>query len=222
MSYSNGPRIVTDGLILYWDVANPKSYTNGSSIIYDLSGNNNHGTVASSFVTYSSSFGGVVTFNATANSRVSIPNTSFDKRTGTYTAIAASRYSGTPRARIVTSFNNWLLGHWNTRTENYYAEGTIKLGGAQPNDTNWRIYAGTGNTTTDSWNFYVNGNFIIGNNGGSQGPNGIQIGGWGFAPSIHPGEHSVGQFSFLQFYNRVLTASEILQNHNALKGRFNL
>jgi len=213
MSYSNGPRIVTDGLILYWDVGNSKSYTNGSSIIYDLSGNNNHGTVTN--ITYASTNAGIIQFDGTAGSRVSIANTSFDKRSGTYTAIGASRYSGATRARVITSFNNWLLGHWNTGTENYYAEGTIKLGGIQPNDTNWRIYAGTGDSVGDTWNFYINDNFIIGNNGGSQGPYGIQIGGLG-------GENSTSQFSFLQFYNRVLSASEISQNYNAIKGRFNL
>jgi hypothetical protein len=215
MSYSNGPKIITDGLILYWDVANPKSYMSGSSIIYDLSGNNNNGTVTNSYVTYSSTFGGVITFDGTANSRVSIANTSFDKRSGTYTAIGAARYSGATRARIITSFNNWLLGHWSNGTESYYAEGSIKLTGSSPNDTNWRIYAGTGDTTADLYNFYINGNFVIGNNGGAQGPYGIQIGGLS-------GENSIGQFSFLQFYNRVLTASEVLQNHNALKGRFSL
>jgi hypothetical protein len=213
MSYSNGPRIVTDGLVLYWDVANPKSYRSGSSIIYDLSGNNNHGTVTN--ITYASTNAGIIQFDGTAGSRVSIANTSFDKRSGTYTVIGAARYSGATRARIITSFNNWLLGHWSSGTESYYAEGTIKLTGGSPNDTNWRIYAGTGDSVGDIWNFYINGNFIIGNNGGSQGPYGIQIGGLG-------GENSIGQFSFLQFYNRVLSASEIRQNYNALKGRFNL
>ena len=202
-------------MILHWDVANSKSYTSGSSIIYDLSGNNNNGTVTNSYVTYSSTNGGVITFDGTANSRVSISTGSFDKRTGTYTVIGAARYSGATRARIITSFNNWLLGHWSSGTESYYAEGSIKLTGSSPNDTNWRIYAGTGDTTADLYNFYINGNFVIGNNGGAQGPYGIQIGGLNT-------ENTIGQFSFLQFYNRVLTASEVLQNHNALKGRFNL
>jgi hypothetical protein len=215
MAVYRGPDIVTDGLILYWDVANRKSYNSGSSIIYDLSGNNNNGTVTNSYVTYSSTNGGIITFDGTANSRVSIANTSFDKRSGTYTVIGAARYSGATRARIITSFNNWLLGHWSSGTESYYAEGTIKLTGSSPNDTNWRIYAGTGDSVGDIWNFYINGNFIIGNNGGAQGPYGIQIGGLG-------GENSIGQFSFLQFYNRVLSAPEIRQNYNALKGRFGL
>jgi hypothetical protein len=145
------------------------------------------------------------------------PNTSFDKRTGTYTVIGASRYSGATRGRMITSFNNWLLGHWSSGTESYYAEGTIKLTGSSPNDTNWRIYAGTGDSVGDIWNFYINGNFVIGNNGGSQGPYGIQIGTHDFFA-----DGSTGQFSFLQFYNRVLSASEIRQNYDALKGRFNL
>ena len=215
MSNLYGPRIVTDGLVLYWDVANRKSYTSGSSTIYDLSGNNNNGTVTSSYVTYFTNNGGVIQFDGTANSRISIASTDFDKRSGAYTAIGASRYVANPKGRIITSFNNWLLGHWINGTESYYAVGTIKLTGGTPNDSNWRIYAGTGNTSTDSWNFYVNGNFIIGNAGGSEGPYGIQIGGLS-------GEHSIGQFSFLQFYNRVLSASEIQQNYNALKGRFGL
>lgn len=215
MSNQYGPKIVTNGLILYWDVANSKSYTTGSSAIYDLSGNNNHGTVTNSYVTYSSDFGGVITFDGTANSRVSIAGASFNKQSGTYTAIGASRYYISTRQRIITSFNNWLLGHSANGAESYYANGTIKLTSGTPNDTNWRIYAGTGDTVSDLWNFYVNGNFLIGNNGGYAGPYGIQIGGLG-------SENSGGQFSFLQFYNRVLSATEIQQNYNALKGRFGL
>lgn len=58
MAVYGGPEIVTDGLILHWDVGNSKSYTSGSSTIYDLSGNHNHGIVTNSYVTYSLDFGG--------------------------------------------------------------------------------------------------------------------------------------------------------------------
>ena len=68
MSNQYGPRIVTDGLILYWDVANSKSYTNGSSIIYDLSGNNRNGTVSN--VVFSNDFGGVVSTDGFPNSNI--------------------------------------------------------------------------------------------------------------------------------------------------------
>jgi len=43
MSYSNGPRIVTDGLVLYLDAGNSKSYPGSGNTWYDLSGNNFQG-----------------------------------------------------------------------------------------------------------------------------------------------------------------------------------
>ncbi len=44
---STGPSIVTDGLILYYDINNPASFTSGSLTIRDLSGNGNNGTITS-------------------------------------------------------------------------------------------------------------------------------------------------------------------------------
>lgn len=212
MSYSNGPRIITDGLVLYWDASNSKSYVNGSSIMYDLSNNSNNGTVTN--VTFSAEFGGVIN---TLVSNTSLIVSNLNLLSSKYTVIGAARYNGATRGRIITASNNWLLGHWTNGTQSYYPGGTVKLD-STGNDTNWRIYAGTGDPTpggTDYYEFYINGAFIIGNNGGSQGPQNIRIG------QLF-NENSNGQFSFLQVYNRILSASEILQNYNALKGRFSL
>jgi hypothetical protein len=38
MSYANGPRIVTDGLVCCLDAANRKSYPGSGTTWYDLSG----------------------------------------------------------------------------------------------------------------------------------------------------------------------------------------
>jgi hypothetical protein len=133
--------------------------------------------------------------------------------------MGAARYTGTsPHGRMINSVNNnWLLGHWNSSTENYYAEGTVYGISAGPDDTNWRIYTGTGDISGDSWGFYVNNSLIVQNNAGVQGPNGINIGRQGFG-----GEWSTGQFSFVLVYNRVLTTAEMTQNYNYFKGRFGL
>ena len=45
MSYANGPKIVTDGLVLCLDAANRKSYPGSGSTWYDLSGNGYNGTI---------------------------------------------------------------------------------------------------------------------------------------------------------------------------------
>ena len=211
MGAASGPDIVEDGLLLLWDAASSESYVDGSSTMYDLSKNGNNGTITN--VTFSREFGGVINMAASNTSQII---SSLNLTSNKSTVIGAARYSGASRGRIITANNNnWLLGHWAGGTESYYANGTIKLTGGTPNDTNWRIYAGTGDPTGDYYEFYVNGNFIIGNNGGSGGPNNIKIG-------QQYSEVSNGQFSFLQVYNRVLTAAEIQQNYNALKGRFGL
>lgn len=45
MSYNNGPKIITNGLVLYLDTANTKSYSGTGNTWYDLSGNNKHATI---------------------------------------------------------------------------------------------------------------------------------------------------------------------------------
>ena len=62
------PTIVTTGLVVYFDVANPNSYS-GGSIITDLSGYRNNGTFYSG-ITYDNSNKGSLVFNG--NSFVSI------------------------------------------------------------------------------------------------------------------------------------------------------
>jgi phospholipase C len=120
-------------------------------------------------------------------------------------------------------FNNWLIGHWSATTENYYAEGwvTNAASGTGANDTNWRIYAATGNSVTDTWANYNNGVLGSSNNGGSQGPNGLAIGVYG-AGGAYNSEFSTGEFSFVLAYNRVLTATEIKQNFFAYRNRFGI
>ena len=61
MAYHNGPRIITDGLVLCLDAANAKSYSGSGTIWTDLSSNGANGT--NSNMTYSSSNGGYFIFN---------------------------------------------------------------------------------------------------------------------------------------------------------------
>lgn len=185
----------------------------GGTLIYDLSGNGNNGTLYNG-VGFSTANGGVLTFDGT-NDYVSCgtPNLSSTD----FTVIGAARYSGGTRGRMINATsNNWLLGHWSSSVANYYAEGWVTGAGVGGSDTNWRIYTGTGAVTADSYNFYINGTLNTGpSNAGSAGPNGITIGTLG-------SEWSTGEFSFVYVYNRVLSVSEIVQMYNAKKSTFSL
>ena len=54
MAFHYSPNIVTDGLVLALDAANPKSYPGSGTTWYDLSGNNDDFTLDSSGITYNS------------------------------------------------------------------------------------------------------------------------------------------------------------------------
>jgi len=137
---------------------------------------------------------------------------------GAHTIIGASRYAGAGRGRIISSVNtNWLLGHWSSTTENYYAEGWVSSVSSGTNDTAWRILAASGDSVADSWQKYVNGALVDSNSNGSAGPNEIQLGGYAGSAEL-----SDGEVAFLLVYNRVLSAEEVHQVYIALRSRIGI
>jgi hypothetical protein len=173
----------------------------------DISGNTNHGSLTGT-MTLSSSNSGVIQFSG--NNYIT---TGLNLSSGAYTVIAAARYTAVT-GRIITSLsNNWLMGHWSGSTQNHYAEGWVSAPSAGTGDTNWRILAASGNTSTDSWQMYVNGTQTYSNSDGSAGPNNIGI-------NVYPTERSTGEVGFLLAYNRVLSANEIKQIYYGVRSRY--
>ena len=218
MAFFHSPKIVTDGLILALDAANPKSYPGSGTTWYDLSGNENNGTLYS--VSHTTSNRGVFVTSGTSTSYIDIPSPNL--QSSNYTIFTAARYDGIgSRGRMVNGkVNNWLIGHWSNSTQNYYANGWVSPTSNGVSDTNWRIYHATGDISADNYTAYVNGSLNAVSNaaGGSAGPNGLTVGKIGYTTS----EVSTGEVAFVYAYNRVLSVKEILQNYNAFKTRFEL
>lgn len=59
MAYRNGPKIITDGLVLCLDAAISKSYPGSGTTWYDLSGNGHHGTLQGNTAFSSDNRGGL-------------------------------------------------------------------------------------------------------------------------------------------------------------------
>jgi hypothetical protein len=219
MGIAYNTSLITNGLIMYVDAANPRSYPGTGNTWYDLSGNNNHMTLVNG-VTYSTASGGVLQTDGT-NDYISLYP--FNLATTNHTIMGASRYSGATRGRIITSRGgNWLLGHWANYVRNYYANGNIRLAPdfGVPGDagnTNWYISTAVENYSSDIWTMYSNGEHVITSSNGTTGPDGFSIGAW--QTNL---EFSTGEISFLMVYNRLLSATEIKQNYNATKKRFGL
>jgi hypothetical protein len=214
MTLQHSPSIVRNGLIHYFDPANSRSYPGSGTTWTNLVGATN-GTLVNG-ATFSNSNGGVIVLTAASSQYIDIP---INLSTGTYTVMGAARYTGLNNGRTFSAKNNnWLMGQYGNLTTNYYAEGWVSSPGSGPSDTNWRTYAATGDTTLDTWQLYVNGSTSSGPNvNGVAGPNGFAIGSY-----QGTSEFSNSHIGAFLVYNRVLTAAEILQNHNALKGRYSL
>jgi hypothetical protein len=208
------PSYVTSGLIIYMDSTEAASYPGSGTAIYNLVPGQPYTGSLENGVTYS---GGYLNTAKASSQYIQINAPNYTSQNNT--VMGATRYtSGTSNGRMIAgNVNNWLLGHWQNSTINYYAEGTIFGIAGGPNDENWRIYAGTGNIGTDVWGLYTNGSLTAENTNGVQGPNGLRVG-----SQSGGGEYSDGQFAFIMLYNRVLTAAEILQNYNALKSKVGL
>jgi hypothetical protein len=207
--------IITNGLVMYLDADSPESYPGSGTNWYDLSNNNNNG-VLNGGITYTTNGGyGVIQLNGTGN-YVSV--SSLNLSSSNFTIIGGTRYTSGLTGRILSALsNNWLLGHWSNSVANYYSEGWVSTVGAGGIDSNWRMYAGTGNIASDVYSMYINGSLNVSNSSGAAGPNGLSIG-------AHIGQYewSNGQVSFVLAYNRVLSAAEITRTYDAFKYRIGL
>lgn len=217
MAMHYNTKIPTSGLIACLDAANPKSYPGTGTVWTDLSSNGNDGA-----------FTGTITFTTDGGTPIlSCPGTTGNYinisglalTTGTSTIVCGTRKPGADSGRVVSGLsNNWLLGHHGTSDDKYYASGWVN-NPVIADSLTWQTYAGTADVTGDLYSFYVNGAAVVTDaTTGAAGPNGITVGRYG------PGdtEYSACYISFLLAYNRVLTADEVKQIHEAYRGRFGI
>jgi hypothetical protein len=223
-----GPRIVSNGLVLCLDAANKNSYRGTGTTWTDLSGNNNNGTLTNG-PTFSAGNQGSIVFDGTNDYVSSFPTQI--SGVGSKTICAFIYPTTTSRAGICgTRDANNLTGAGWVLTVNrvagyltyFNAGGAVNAEVTNVISTNtWIQIAVTYNSSTFSTILYVNG-FQVGSpftlSAMTSSPfNGIignenNLSQWPFN----------GRISSVLIYNRVLTATEILQNYNATKSRFAL
>jgi len=221
MAFGNGPRIVTNGLIVSLDAADRNSYPGSGTSWSDLSGNNNNGTLVNS-PTFSSANGGSIVFNGTnqyVTDTINIANTAFTIICWVYSNVTPTSDTvfsiGTGAAtrqalhlRMVTN-TSFLFGLYN---DDLSATVTGVTGV-------WNCLADT-LTTGFVQSIYQNGIFNTSRTAGGYytGNTTCNIGRW----ANDSAEYVNGNIPIVQVYNRALSATEIQQNYDAQKSRFNL
>lgn len=227
MSVYAGPEIVTNGLVLYLDAANPKSYPGSGSTCYNLTSDK--------------------TLNGTLYGGCSFSNNSFvfdgvDDYIGLGSPTALN--FSTEETTIAWYYPENLDSGRRSRVGNRQ-NGFLTINGSQfgyegySTDNNWNnnTYTGTDVVQLNTWqqlsfsfkgldniSLYKNGTYVTGkavtNNqtatGGSFAIGTETLGGHGTFPWY------TGKISLVLNYNRALTAAEIKQNFDALRGRYGL
>jgi hypothetical protein len=241
MAFSFQPKVVSDGLIFCVDAANTKSYLGSGTVWTDLSSTQITGSLTNGPV-FSTEKSGIINFDGTNDyvgytttlgnnvSTLTIESWAYIKRTpvglisdhlvskgtsGNYQyalRLGIGIGDGLP-SNVSGSINivAWQTGGSNhiSATSNFAVnDGWHHIVGTIVENTSATIYIDgvlreTRTGSTGSWNKTGTGEFRIGGRG--DGVNYLS-----------------GSVGIVKMYNRALSATEVLQNYNALKGRFGL
>jgi hypothetical protein len=227
MAFSYSPKIVTEGLVLYLDAANPYSYVSGSTSWNDISRGGNNGTLVNG-PTFNSANNGSIVFDG-VDDYANVPNnTILNSNTGTISVWF--NYTSAPGNGSVLLGKTDVFGSLNGLNI-FIHQGAlgVQIKGNSPTATNipgpnlntntWYNFTLT-YTSGVSYSSYSNGIFTETNS----------LLSFNFSTQPLRLARSVdtywsnfgGQISITQLYNRALSAQEVLQNYNATKTRFGL
>jgi hypothetical protein len=222
MGTSYNPKIVTDGLVLHLDAANRKSYPGAGTSWVDLSKNKYNGVLSGGY-SYSGGIAQGSLFFDSVNGTCMIPIVPVITSTCTIAAWVNHTLKNNVQ-RYVTVGNEIAVIRHDGFTSSGQLHFYVKTGGSlkmlrvnsQVVGNTWSYFAGTWDGTNQS--VYKNGVRV-----GSQVPtagslNAVDASGY----ITSPVEQLNGFLPIAQVYNKALTATEILQNYNATKGRFGL
>ena len=216
MAFNYSPKIVTDGLVLYLDAANPNSYVSGSNTWRDISRAGNNG-IFPNVPSINNANGGSITFNgsniyANVGNSPSLDLTTFTLATWFKSTIQTNQIL-MGKAYTISYYMNMGGGSFSLWTSG----STIGIPNIGLQDGNWHYVTATMVGTTKF--LYADG--ILRTSGSGNIPatdsNSLYIG-----TSATVAIPFSGSIASAQVYNRALSATEVLQNYNATKTRFGL
>jgi hypothetical protein len=233
MAYNNGPRIITDGLVLCLDAGNSKSYPGSGSTWKNLASSNFNATM---FGTVPYEIDTVPCWNFATATGASSPASSLGfsfaanmiQRTGDFTFSCWIKNPNSSSGQVGLFSNTssgdgyrfgvglngiyFLIGP-------SYTEGSISFVSSLSSNL-WYNVVAIYNRTAAQMLLYLNGIYQT-NRSIPASQTTMQNGSPGIVRSSCCGIYT-GKLACFSAYNKSLTILEIQQNYNALKGRFGL
>lgn len=222
MALAHSPSIVTSGLVFCVDAGNPRSYPGTGTTWSDISGNA-FGSTLTNGPAYTSGVNGYFTFDG-IDDFSSVPiNTAFNTPSVTFEVWAYLQTIGDRHIlyvnwtgnslevnsdRSVAMYNNSSLSQQGATT----AAGAINWG-------SWNHFVGVYDDGAQALYTYVNGSLLATRTSTPSTSYGVSthaISGAAFGGEVN------GRISVVRHYNIALTAAQITQNFNALRGRYGI
>lgn len=220
MAVSRGPRIVTDSLVMLMDAADKNSYSGGSTW-NDVTKNSNNGTIENS-PTYVDGQLSYFALNGSTQRIVCGNNSSLQITVGTIDAWIYPNANVSTHG-IITKQNAWGLFVAGNKLQAYDWGNTLfrDTGITIGNATQWyhvaMTFTETVGTPSNNAIIYINGSAVL-TTTVRHSTQTVQV----MLGDANSTQFLNGNIAAASIYNRVLTSSEILQNYNAKKSRFNL
>lgn len=231
--------IVTNGLVMCLDAANPRSYSGSGNIWYDLSQNKYVGTLTGT-PAYTQDNNGSILFDG-SNDRGSIPNLYISSLSGGFTwegwVTHTNRSAGWGWFLGGSNLNNnqsyaWFqigkkssLGGIRFETGGFYSNQSLDADNVDIADGKYHHIIGIVNLNSNTKSIYVDG--LLKNSVGITLSNvnqnyGYTTFGFQMRQNTTAQEFWVGRIARISVYNRALSDSEITQNFNALRRRYGI
>jgi hypothetical protein len=225
MSITYNTEIVRDGLVFHLDASNKKSYPGSGTTWTDLSGNNNNGTLING-PTYDSANGGSFVFNG-SNNNIDCGNGS-SLNVGNVITLNAWFYTGSVSSYQTIAAKNtgdpefgWEFANSSSSFRLTFRPSStqvdLTLAGILSINT-W--YMGTMTYDNLTAKLYLNG--VLRGETSTGGPVTLNSTGPLLIGRRNAGNFYNGRISNISIYNRVLSAAEINQNFNGLRGRYGI
>lgn len=234
--------IVSDNLVLYLDAANTKSYISGSTSWNDISKNVYTGSLING-PTFSSANEGSIVFDG-INDYVLLPQSTPNQTIGNYSfslwlSFTTTRTSASTSNFMIMEAQNLLLGgvdnYLYTLSNSIVPGGNGRMGFQTFNPLS-TVYTTTNTWIRDQW-YNIVCTYDISTSTQSIYVNGILegtttiascyfntntfFGLGGYSDTVNPRQWFFnGKISNFTVYSKTLSATEILQNYNFLKNRF--
>lgn len=203
MGITYSPRIYTEGLILYLDAGNTKSYPGTGTTFTDLSGYGNHHTIVNSptfsngrFVFNNTSMG--FTRTSALNGVTSTGTVVLWYRSNNDTELWVRGNQSNGTYLSASSGNNYYHSNVSTAVANYVDTASV-VNPTTP--VNYR------NNAYHMWEAKL-----------------VDFSGWSYFEWFQYPDpwFLLGEVAIIMVYDRVLTAAQSITNFNAMRGRFNI